>query len=98
MFVDDAGIQVGVDRHLPARHAIKGEARSYRVSEFHLLSASEGGPFTEAAAPPADPRAVSLKAQLDALERAVRGEAHKLATPEEALDVQELVEAMLVGC
>ena len=76
---------------------IKGEARSYRVSEFYLLSASDGGPFAEIGTPLADPRAASLKAQLDELDKAIRGEAHRLATPEEALDVQELVEAMLVG-
>ncbi len=23
--VDDAGVQVGIDRHLPARHAVQGE-------------------------------------------------------------------------
>lgn len=74
---------------------IKGAARSYRVAEFYLLSVSDGGPFEPVGAPPADPRAVSLKAQLDELDKAVRGEGHKLATPAEALAVQELVEAML---
>ncbi|MCP5080309.1 MAG: Gfo/Idh/MocA family oxidoreductase [Alphaproteobacteria bacterium] len=74
---------------------IKGAARTYRVAEFYLLSVSEGGPFEEVGPPPADPRAVSLKAQLDELDKAVRGQAHKLATPAEALAVQELVEAML---
>lgn len=74
---------------------IKGAARSYRVAEFYLLSASEGGPFEDVGTPPADPRAVSLKAQLDELDKAVRGQGHKLATPAEALSVQALVEAML---
>lgn len=75
---------------------IKGSSRSYRVAEFHLLSVSDGGPFTAASPPPADPRAVSLKAQLDELHKAIVGDAHKLATPREALHVQELIEAMLV--
>jgi len=74
---------------------IKGTARSYRVAEFHLLSASDGGPFEPAGQPPADPRAVSLRAQLDELDKAIRGQPHRLATPAEALHVQELVEAML---
>ncbi len=74
---------------------IKGAARSYRVSDFHVLSISEGGPFTEVSAPPSDPRAISLKAQLDELDKAMRGEAHRLATPAEALHVQELIEGML---
>lgn len=74
---------------------IKGTQRSYRVSEFHLLSVSEGGPFEAVAPPPADPRAVSLKAQLDGLDLCLSGRPHPLATPAEALAVQELVEAML---
>ncbi|MFK7943905.1 MAG: Gfo/Idh/MocA family protein [Paracoccaceae bacterium] len=74
---------------------IKGRSRSWRVSEFHLLSNSKGGPFEEVGAPPADPRAVSLKAQLDALDLCIADQTHALATPAEALAVQELVEAML---
>jgi predicted dehydrogenase len=76
---------------------VKGSARSYRVLEFYLLSASDGGPFTDIGEPPADPRAVSLKAQLDEMDKAVGGRDHKLATPAEALHVQELIEAMLKG-
>ncbi|MEM7427115.1 MAG: Gfo/Idh/MocA family oxidoreductase [Pseudomonadota bacterium] len=74
---------------------VKSAARSYRVSEFYLLSVSDGGTFEEVSPPPADPRAVSLKAQLDELDKAVRGKSHKLATPSEALHVQELIEGML---
>ncbi|MEM7684281.1 MAG: Gfo/Idh/MocA family oxidoreductase [Pseudomonadota bacterium] len=76
---------------------IKGANKSYRVAEFHLLSMSEGGPFEEAATPPADPRAVSLKAQLNEMDKAMRGEPHRLATIQEALHVQELIEAMLLA-
>ena len=75
---------------------IKGGNHSYRVAEFHLLSRSDGGPFTPVYPPPADPRAVSLKAQLDELDKALAGQAHRLATVAEALHVQELVEAMLL--
>ena len=74
---------------------VKGAARSYRVSEFYLLSVSEGGPFEDVGEPPADPRAISLKAQLDELDKAIAGAPHKLATPAEALHVQELIEGML---
>lgn len=75
---------------------IKGSHHSYRVAEFHLLSKSDGGPFEPVHPPPADPRAVSLKAQLDELYMALAGSSHKLATAAEALHVQELVEAMLL--
>ena len=74
---------------------IKGTQRSYRVEEFHLLSISEGKSFEAVYPPPTDPRAVSLKAQLDELDKAIRRDAHKLATVREALHVQELIEAML---
>ncbi|MEM9059512.1 MAG: Gfo/Idh/MocA family oxidoreductase [Pseudomonadota bacterium] len=74
---------------------IKGADKSYRVSEFFMLSASQGGPFEQVAPPPSDPRAVSLKGQLDEMDKGMRGEPHKLATIQEALHVQELIEAML---
>jgi predicted dehydrogenase len=74
---------------------IKCNHNSYRVSEFHLLYKSDGGAFEAVYPAPEDPRAVSLKAQLDELDKALAGEAHKLATISEALHVQELVEAML---
>ncbi|NNE23163.1 MAG: Gfo/Idh/MocA family oxidoreductase [Rhizobiales bacterium] len=76
---------------------VKGTVRSYRVSEFYMLSASDGGPFTNVGEPPGEPRAVSLKAQLDELDKAIGGHDHKLATPAEALHVQQLIEAMLKG-
>jgi hypothetical protein len=46
---------------------------------------------------PDDPRAVSLKAQLDDLLLCLDGKPNRLATPQEALRVQVLVETMLVG-
>ncbi|MDH3740496.1 MAG: Gfo/Idh/MocA family oxidoreductase [Hyphomicrobiales bacterium] len=74
---------------------VKGTVRSYRVSEFYMLSVSDGGPFSDIGEPPVDARAVSLKAQLDEMDKAIGGLDHKLATPAEALRVQELIEAML---
>ena len=74
---------------------IKAQNRSYRVSEFHLLLVSDGGVFKPVGSVPEDPRAVSLKAQLDEMDKAMRAQPNKLATVSEALHVQDLVEAML---
>lgn len=76
---------------------IKGAKTSRRISEFYIDAVSDGGGFTEIGARPADPRAVSLKAQLDDLALCIAGEPNRLATPEEALRVQKLVEQMLAG-
>ncbi len=76
---------------------IKGEAASRRISEFYIDAVSHGGPFDELAARPADPRADSLKAQLDDLLLCIAGHPNRLATPHEALGVQKLVETMLKG-
>ena len=46
---------------------------------------------------PKDPRAVSLKAQLDDLEKAYNGHPNKLATVDEALRVQVLIESILAS-
>ena len=74
---------------------IKGANHSYRVAEFYVLSKSDGGAFQQVGDLPEDPRAVSLKGQLDELHKAINGEPHLLSTPAEALMVQEIVEAML---
>lgn len=76
---------------------IKGTKASRRVSEFYIDALSDGGPFAEMKARPDDPRAVSLKAQLDDLALCIEGKPHRLATPQEALRVQKLVETMLQG-
>ncbi len=76
---------------------IKGTRTSRRVSEFYIDAVSDGGAFTETRDRPDDPRAVSLKAQLDDLSLCVAGQPHRLATPREALRVQTLVEGMLRG-
>ncbi|WP_146347948.1 Gfo/Idh/MocA family protein [Phaeobacter marinintestinus] len=76
---------------------IKGEAASRRISEFYIDAVSHGGPFDELAARPTDPRANSLKAQLDDLLLCIAGQPNRLATPHEALRVQKLVETMLKG-
>ncbi|MCU4653443.1 Gfo/Idh/MocA family oxidoreductase [Roseibacterium sp. SDUM158016] len=76
---------------------IKGSAASRRITDFYVDARSDGGPFEELTERPADPRAVSLRAQLDDLLLCMRGEASRLATPAEALRVQKLVEAMLAA-
>ena len=76
---------------------MKGARRSYRITDFYELTASEGGAFTPAQEPAADPRVESLQRQLTELDNCLRGEPHLLATPQEALSVQEKIEAMLVG-
>lgn len=76
---------------------IKGAARSWRVAEFFQLSRSDGGPFEPVGAPPEDPRATALRGQLDETEKMIAGEPHLLATVDEALAVQALVEGMLAG-
>lgn len=74
---------------------VKGSVASRRITDFYVDAVSDGGPFTEVAERPADPRATSLRAQLDALLLCLAGRPHPLATPQEALRVQRLVETML---
>ncbi|MEO9875862.1 MAG: Gfo/Idh/MocA family oxidoreductase [Anderseniella sp.] len=76
---------------------IKGTKASRRVSDFYRDAVSDGGEFAPVDAEPGDPRAVSLKAQLDDLVLLINGQPSRLATPDEALRVQKLVEAMLAG-
>ena len=76
---------------------IKGTKTSRRISEFYLDAISDGKTFTEVKEPAKDPRAASLKGQLDDLLLCLNGKSNRLATPDEALRVQKLVEIMLVG-
>jgi len=76
---------------------IKGTKTSRRITDFSVEGVSDGGPFIGIGAAPDDPRAISLNAQLDELLLCIGGQAHRLATPREALRVQKLVEEMLSG-
>jgi predicted dehydrogenase len=68
------------------------------VREFYQLWRSDGGPWVEVLDwTTEDPRTSALQRQLSEVNLWLRGQPHKLATAEEALAVQELVEAMLVG-
>lgn len=75
---------------------IKGSLASRRVSEFYIDAFSNGEPFVELEERSVNPRAESLKAQLDELLLCVDGKPNQLATLEEALRVQKLVETMLL--
>lgn len=76
---------------------VKGTVTSRRITDFSVDARSAGGPFEEIAERPSDPRAVSLRAQLDDLLLCVERKSNRLATPDEALRVQKLVEGMLKG-
>lgn len=76
---------------------VKGSRMSRRISDFYRDAASQGGAFEPTGSEPDDPRAASLKAQLDDLDLLVKGEPNRLATLPEALRVQVLVESILAG-
>lgn len=76
---------------------IKGSKVSRRISDFYRDAASSGNAFVPVGEDYADPRAASLKAQLDDLVLLVDGKANRLATLDEALRVQILVESILAG-
>ena len=74
---------------------IKGSLKSRRISEFYKDAESDGGEFLMLRDEPSDPRAVSLKGQLDDLSLNCKGLPNRLATIQEALRVQRLVERIL---
>jgi predicted dehydrogenase len=76
---------------------VRGTVRSRRISEFYRDSESDSNQFIPLRKEPKDPRAVSLKAQLDDLEKVFNGHPNKLATIEEALRVQVLIEGILAS-
>lgn len=76
---------------------VKGEKASRRISEFSIDTVSTGGDFTPTSAAPPDDRASSLKAQLSDMARLMAGKPTRLASPQEALRVQTLIEGILAG-
>ena len=74
---------------------VKGDKTSRRVTDFHRDSISIGGDFVPVTEDIADPRAISLKAQLDDLVLLLAGKPNRLASVHEALRVQILVESIL---
>ena len=76
---------------------IRGTKKSRRVSEFYRDYESDGGEFFPLREDPPDPRAVSLKGQLDELNKLYKKKSHRLATLDEALRVQVLIEGILLS-
>ena len=76
---------------------IKGSLCSHRISEFVHEATSDGGAYVPVSAEMSDPRATSLKAQLDEFSLLMAGKPSRLATQEEALRVQILIEGILQG-
>ena len=76
---------------------VKGAKASRRISEFSIDTVSTGEDFAPTSDVPADTRATSLKAQLDDMALLMAGKTSRLATPEEALRVQELIEGILAN-
>jgi predicted dehydrogenase len=77
---------------------VRGSRMNHQFREFFQLWRSDGGPWVEAVDwRTEDPRTSALQRQLSEVDFWLRGQPHKLATAEEALAVQELVEAMLAG-
>lgn len=74
---------------------IKGTKSSRRITDFYRDAVSFGGAYTPMVEDYADPRAVSLRAQLDDLVLLIQGKPNRLATLAEALRVQILVETIL---
>lgn len=77
---------------------VRGSRMNHQFREFYQLWRSGGGPWVEALDwTTEDPRTSALQRQLNEADLWLRGKPHKLATSEEALAVQDLVEAMLMG-
>ena len=74
---------------------LKDQKKSRKVAEFYKDSVSVGENFIPVREEPKDPRAVSLKSQLDHLELKINNKPNNLATIDEAFRVQNLVEEIL---
>jgi predicted dehydrogenase len=76
---------------------VRGTRCNHQFREFSQLWRSDGGLWTEVIdwSTGEDPRRSALQRQLTEVGRWLEGRPHKLATAEDALAVQELVEAML---
>ncbi len=76
---------------------VKGGKQSFQFREFYQLWQSDGGPWVETIdwSTGEDPRSSALQRQLTELDKWLHGKPCKLATAQEALMVQKLIEAML---
>jgi hypothetical protein len=78
---------------------VRGARLNHQFREFNQLWRSDGGPWVEVVdwSTGEDPRRSALQRQLTEVGHWLEGRQHKLSTAQEALAVQELVEAMLEG-
>jgi len=78
---------------------VKAQKVSHQFREFYQLWRSDGGDWVEAIdwSTGEDPRRSALQRQLTEADKWLRGSPHLLATAEEALAVQDLIEGMLAG-
>ena len=74
---------------------VKGSKQSRKIAEFHKDTISYGEDFIPLREESEDPRAVSLKSQLDDLVLKINHKPNSLATIDEAFRVQKLVEEIL---
>ena len=74
---------------------VKGSLKSRRIAEFYKDSETDGSEFIPLRNEPKDPRAISLKGQLDNLSLNLRNLPNTLATMQEVMRVQLLVEEIL---
>jgi 1,5-anhydro-D-fructose reductase (1,5-anhydro-D-mannitol-forming) len=72
-----------------------GDQRSYRVKDWFELLESDGGPWQNSLPEIADARNAAMQHQLRNLACLLGGDAHTMASFDEALAVQQLIEAML---
>jgi predicted dehydrogenase len=85
---------IGPDRQ---EVTVWGSRASRRISDFNLLTISDGSAWRDALAPDADPRVTTLQRQLDNVALWLNGEAHLLPSARDALSVQRVIEGMLAG-
>jgi len=101
--INEAGLPVSIMGSVggaqPDRQevTIKGSKTSRRISDFYRDAMSSGGDFVSVTEDPIDPRATSLKVQLDDLVLLMAGKPNRLATVQEALRIQILVEGILAS-
>ena len=83
---------VGPDRQ---EITIWGTKKSYRISDFYFLETAKDPDWQSALKSDDDPRTTTLQRQLNNVDRWLIGDDHPLASAEDALSVQIIIENML---
>lgn len=76
-------------------YTLWGDRKSYRINDWFNLFESDGGPWRASLPEIEDARAAAMQQQLRNLSNLLAGAGHTMASFDEALAVQRLVEAML---